>query len=167
MRALELPPVLAITDAQQRGEVELLASLERALARGLRLVMVREKQMPREQLICAYGESHRRCRPFAARVIVNGDVSVASDCWADGVHLPRAQLLQLDARPQHRLVLSVVPQRTGARARGGTRIGLRAARAGAVRRRRILTRRARVGAFRAHDRRLHAAGVRARRLTTG
>jgi 8-oxo-dGTP diphosphatase len=99
MRALALPPALAITDAQQRGEAELLASLDGALARGLRLVMVREKQMPREQLIALTREIIQRCRPFAARVIVNGDVSVASDCGADGVHLTAAQLLQLDARP--------------------------------------------------------------------
>ena len=35
LRALALPPVLAITDAQQRGEAELLARLDDALARGL------------------------------------------------------------------------------------------------------------------------------------
>jgi len=62
-------------------------------------VMVREKQMPREQMIALTIEIIRRCRPFAARVILNGDVSVASDCGADGVHVPAAQLLQLDARP--------------------------------------------------------------------
>jgi 8-oxo-dGTP diphosphatase len=100
MRALALPPVLAITDAQQRGEGELLVRLDDALVRGLRLVMVREKQMPRERLSALTMKTIERCRPHAARVIVNGDLQVARDCGADGVHLPSAQLLALDARPQ-------------------------------------------------------------------
>src|SRR3954471_20619723 len=43
LRALALPPILAISDAQQRGEADFLARLDAALTRGLRLVMMREK----------------------------------------------------------------------------------------------------------------------------
>ena len=66
---------------------------------GLRMVMVREKQMPRERLAALTVKIIERCRPHAARVLVNGDLQVARDCGADGVHLPSAQLLALDVRP--------------------------------------------------------------------
>ena len=45
LRALALPSILAITNAAELGIAAALERVERALARGVRLVMVREKQM--------------------------------------------------------------------------------------------------------------------------
>ena len=100
LRALALPPVVAISDVEQRGEAQFLARLDAALARGLRLVMVREKQMPRERLAQLVSAIIARCRPWGARVLVNGDLGLAHESAADGVHLPAAQLMTMDARPQ-------------------------------------------------------------------
>jgi 8-oxo-dGTP diphosphatase len=98
LRALELPPILAISDAQQRGEADFLARLDAALARGLRLVMMREKQVPRERLAALTTAVIQRCKPWGAQVIVNGDLQLARECGADGVHFSAARLMQLDAR---------------------------------------------------------------------
>src|SRR5689334_7493096 len=58
MRALALPPVYAITCAEDIGEEAFLARAERALARGLRLLQVRDKTWDRP-----------RREAFAARVV--------------------------------------------------------------------------------------------------
>jgi 8-oxo-dGTP diphosphatase len=100
LRALALPPVLAITDIEQRGEAQFFARLDAALERGLRLVMVREKQLPRERLCALTAKIIERCRPWAARVVVNGDLQLARQCAAEGMHLPSARLMQLETRPQ-------------------------------------------------------------------
>jgi 8-oxo-dGTP diphosphatase len=99
LRALALPPVLAITDAWERGERALLDRLDAALERGLRMVMVREKQMPRGQLRAFTTEVLRRCARAGALALVNSDAELARVCGADGVHLTSAQLLQAARRP--------------------------------------------------------------------
>jgi 8-oxo-dGTP diphosphatase len=98
LRALALPPILAISDAQQRGEADFLKRLETALTRGLRLVMMREKQMPRASLAALITAVIQRCKPWGAQVIVNGDLELARECGADGIHFPSAQLMELEAR---------------------------------------------------------------------
>ena len=99
VRALSLPPVLAITDASERGEQTLLARLDAALERGLRMVMVREKQMPRERLCALAGTILDRCRRHGALMLVNSDDAQARDLGADGVHLTAARLMRTSSRP--------------------------------------------------------------------
>jgi 8-oxo-dGTP diphosphatase len=99
LRALRLPPVLAITDAWACGEQTQLERLQVALARGLRMVMVREKQMPRARLRDFTTEVLRRCNRAGALVLVNGDEALAQASGANGVHLTSAQLLLCARRP--------------------------------------------------------------------
>jgi 8-oxo-dGTP diphosphatase len=99
LRSLALPPLLGITHAEQIGESAQLAALDAALAGGLRLVMVREKQMPARSLLAFARQVVARCHAAGARVLINGDAGVARACGADGLHLPAAQLLASDARP--------------------------------------------------------------------
>jgi 8-oxo-dGTP diphosphatase len=99
LRALSLPPVLAITDAWERGVDNLLERLEQRLAQGLRMVIVREKQMPRDRLRDLVREVLWRCRAVSARVLVNGDAELAVEASADGLHLTSAQLLDSSTRP--------------------------------------------------------------------
>jgi 8-oxo-dGTP diphosphatase len=99
LRALDLPPVLAITDASSRGESAQLEQLEAALGRCLRMVMVREKQMPRARLRAFTAEVLLRCNRAGALVLVNGDEALARAAGADGVHLTSAQLLLCARRP--------------------------------------------------------------------
>lgn len=99
LRALTLPPVLAITDASERGESVLLDRLESALNRGLRMVMVREKSMPPERLRTFVSEIVRRCQRAGAMAVVNSNEEVARSSRADGLHLTSVQLRQREQRP--------------------------------------------------------------------
>ena len=94
LRALSLPPVYAITHAGELGSREFLARLDRALAGGLKLVQVREKAMSADTLLRFCGEVTRRAHAAGARVLVNGDATIAQRAGADGVHLASAQLGQ-------------------------------------------------------------------------
>ena len=104
LRALHLPPVYAISNAAGLGEREFLVRLERALAQGLRLLQVREKSMPGEDLLRFATEVVRLAHGRGAQVLVNGDAALAQRAGADGVHLTSAQLRQLDRRPALGLV---------------------------------------------------------------
>ena len=104
LRALSLPPVYGITNAGELGEREFLARLDRALARGLKLLQVREKAMSGEDLLRFASEVVRRAHASGARVMVNGDAALAQRAGADGVHLTSAQLRQLRARPPSLIV---------------------------------------------------------------
>jgi 8-oxo-dGTP diphosphatase len=94
LRALELPAEYAITNAGELGEREFLARLDRALARGLKLLQVREKSMSGATLLRFATEVTRRAHAGGARVLVNADAELAKKAGADGVHLAAAQLEQ-------------------------------------------------------------------------
>jgi len=87
LRALALPPALGITDAWQRGERAALDRLDAALARGLRMVMIREKTIAEDRLRAFVGEVQRRCAGVGAIAVLNGNEGLARDWAMDGVHL--------------------------------------------------------------------------------
>jgi 8-oxo-dGTP diphosphatase len=104
LRALELPQVYAITHAAGLGERQFLPRLERALAAGLKLVQVREKDMAADALLRFTRDVVRLSHAAGARVLVNADAGLARRSGADGVHLTAKQLAQLDRRPEASLV---------------------------------------------------------------
>ena len=104
MRALRLPPVYAISHAGVLGRERFLRSLEQALAGGLGLLQVREKEMPEEELALLLAQVLRLARGCGARVLLNGNVALAQRAGADGVHLTAAQLMRLDRKPALELV---------------------------------------------------------------
>ncbi|HET7158737.1 MAG TPA: Nudix family hydrolase, partial [Burkholderiales bacterium] len=99
LRALELPAVYGISNAAELGREEFLRRLRVALSRGLRLIQLREKQLPfadlHELALQVVGMAHAS----GARVIINTDVDLAKSVNADGVHLTAAQLSALTVRP--------------------------------------------------------------------
>ncbi len=99
LRALELPPLYAISNVKELGEEAFIARMQSALKSGLRLVQLREKDMSREamralalRMLPLLGEYH-------AKLIINADVELAREIGADGVQLTAAQLTSLHARP--------------------------------------------------------------------
>jgi 8-oxo-dGTP diphosphatase len=100
LRGLALPPVLAITDAGQRGEQALLDRLDGALEHGLRMVMVREKEMAPERRGSFAADVLGRCRRAGALTLINSDEKLAQDLAADGVHLTAAELARRSHRPE-------------------------------------------------------------------
>lgn len=99
LRALGLPPVYAITHATELGAEASLIRLESALQQGLRLVQVREKNMAQDALRSFAREVTALAHRHGARVLVNGDIGLAHEVGADGIHLPSAQLMNLSVRP--------------------------------------------------------------------
>ncbi len=75
------------------------AGLRRALDRGLRLIQIREKDMPAPALRLFAGEVIALAHRYRARVLLNGDPQLARECGADGVHLTAARTLMATKRP--------------------------------------------------------------------
>lgn len=99
LQALRLAPLYAITRAAHYGEAGFLARLDAALARGLRLIQVREPEFEHAALVRLTRGVVARAHRHGARVLVNGDAALAHETGADGLHLPARQLLQLRQPP--------------------------------------------------------------------
>jgi 8-oxo-dGTP diphosphatase len=99
LRALEISTEYAISNAGEVGEQSFLKILERRLARGLRLVQLREESANREVLRTLGHKVVALCRANGARLLVNTDIQVAQEIGADGLHLSTQQLAQMEGRP--------------------------------------------------------------------
>ncbi len=84
-----LPPLYLITDRRQVASGDLLAVLKAALAAGVRLVQLREKDLPARDLLALARRVQSLCNQHGARLLINGRVDVAQAVGA-GVHLPGA-----------------------------------------------------------------------------
>lgn len=105
LRGLALPRVMGITHlAAEASPERFLSKLQTALDKGLRLVQLREKQLPPAQLAEWGRELVARCHAAGARVVVNAQADVARQIGADGLHLPAADLLACTDRPDFPLV---------------------------------------------------------------
>ena len=100
LRALELPPLYALTNAAENGVESELNRVEAALAGGLRLIQVRDKGLP------AASRRHLAQRVVAlaraypeACVLINDDAELALAVGADGVHLSARELMRCTQRP--------------------------------------------------------------------
>lgn len=105
-RALSLPVQYAITNVAALGWSEYSQRLERALREGLRLVQLREKSLPRTELVRVGQALVEQARKHRARVVVSSDHDIAAEIAADGLHLTSAALAACGARPAHPLVLA-------------------------------------------------------------
>ena len=100
LRALELPPLYALTNAAENGVSAELARLELALTHGLRLVQIRDKTLPPQQrLQLAQGVMALAGRHPDVRVLVNDDDDLARAVGAHGLHLSSSRLAQARERP--------------------------------------------------------------------
>lgn len=99
LRALNLPPVYAITNAGKLGIEPFMDRLQAALVRGVRLIQVREPAMPAGELGQFAQRAVAAAHAHGARVLVNGDIDLARRAGADGVHLQAGQLMKLDTPP--------------------------------------------------------------------
>lgn len=99
LRALELPPLYAISNAAELGVEEFMHRLEVALLNGLRLVQLREKNLAHNELRELARRVVGMAHAHGAKVLLNGDVELAQEVGADGVQLTGAQLAELHERP--------------------------------------------------------------------
>jgi 8-oxo-dGTP diphosphatase len=99
MRALLLPFVYGITNAEDVGEAALLARAEIAIASGLRLIQLREKTWPLARQRALADSLLALAAPRGAKVLLNGEARNAIDWGCAGVHLTAAALDSIAVRP--------------------------------------------------------------------
>ncbi|MBT9462253.1 MAG: Nudix family hydrolase [Rugosibacter sp.] len=99
LAALNLPAFYAITHAATIGVDAQLAALDRALARGLKLVQLREPQLDANVRRDFVHAAVKRCHAAGARVLIHSDIHLAREAGADGVHLTARQLMATATRP--------------------------------------------------------------------
>lgn len=99
LKALRLPRTMGITHAAAIGVDAQLATLDAALAGGLRLVQLREAAMEpagRERFARA---ALSRVRARGGLLLINDDEALARCIGADGLHLPARRLMTAQTRP--------------------------------------------------------------------
>jgi 8-oxo-dGTP diphosphatase len=104
LKALELPALYGISCASDLGEDAFVERAQAALARGLRLVQLREKGWPRERLRTLAQRILPLARGAGARVLLNGADDDARAWGLDGVHWTGARLREATSRPDDLLV---------------------------------------------------------------
>ncbi len=104
LKALLLPNEYAISQAAALGVERFLGKLRTRLDQGLRLVQVREPGFSRSELASLASKVIRLAHPAGARALVNGDIAVAREIGADGVHLSARQVALARERPDLPLV---------------------------------------------------------------
>lgn len=108
MHALALPDIYAISNMIEMGKPQFMRALARALDDGLQLIQIREKQLSQYAFSMFTEEVLALCAPYQAKVIVNGDITLATQLGAHGVHLTSHGLMQLAQnpaqKPEHFLV---------------------------------------------------------------
>ncbi len=100
MGALRLPAVYAITNLHEMGEQRFFAAMGNALDHGVRLIQVREKQLDQHALEVFASRVVRLGHQSGARVVLNGEVSMAQQVGADGVQLSAARLMAMKQKPE-------------------------------------------------------------------
>ncbi len=99
LKALSLPTVMAITNAEFEGTERQLERLEEALNAGLRLIQVRDKGWPPAQRLWFAEAVTRLAHSHGALVVINDDSDIARRVGADGLHLSSTSLAKCQARP--------------------------------------------------------------------
>ena len=104
LAALTLPSICGVTNADDVGEDEFLARAERALARGLRLIQLREKAWSAARRDAFAARLLPLAARFGARVLLNGSIEDARRGGFAGVHWTAAVLAAAQSRPHDLLV---------------------------------------------------------------
>jgi 8-oxo-dGTP diphosphatase len=99
LRALQLPPLYAISNAAELGNGKFLERLQVALENGLKLVQMREPDLSREAMRELSLRTVKLAHTYGAQVLINSDIELASEIGADGVHMNSIQLAACNSRP--------------------------------------------------------------------
>lgn len=92
------PLLCYITDRRGVSSEDLLPVIGRAIAAGVDLIQIREKDMPTRPLLALVEAAVNRARGAITRILVNDRLDVALAARADGVHLPTQGLPVAEVR---------------------------------------------------------------------
>ncbi len=99
LRALQLPPLYAISNVAELGSAKFLERLHDALENGLKLVQMREQNLSHETMRELSLRVVKLAHLYGAQVLLNSDIELANEIGADGVHLNSVQLAACNSRP--------------------------------------------------------------------
>ncbi|MDR1935456.1 MAG: Nudix family hydrolase, partial [Candidatus Accumulibacter sp.] len=100
LRALALPGVYAITHAEENGVAAELERVRQALARGVRLLQLRDKTLAAGERRCFAEQTALLAAAVPGTLLlVNDDPDLAREIGASGVHLSSPRLRALARRP--------------------------------------------------------------------
>ncbi len=100
LASLALPAEYAVSAVHSLGEAEFLRRLELRLRGGLKLLQLREKHLPRVQLLGLARTIGELAHRHGAKLLLNSDADLARQAGADGVHYTAKALMELAERPQ-------------------------------------------------------------------
>jgi len=84
---MELPRLYAITDRKRYGE-DFLGTLRKILDKGVKMIQLREKDLPDRELYELALQVRKLTRDYGAILLINERFDIAKVVEADGVHLP-------------------------------------------------------------------------------
>lgn len=99
LRSLALPSIYAITHTVETDMEASLSSIGQTLGNGVKLLQIRQKAMPYDQLEYFSKAVLQLARNHQTIMLINENISLAQALRADGVHLTAAQLQSLHSRP--------------------------------------------------------------------
>ena len=95
--AARLPAYYAILD--DADESALLVNLQKILTRGIKLIQLRLKTLPRETIEKFIEQAYPLCKQQGALFLINSAVKNAEDFAVDGIHLTSRHLMSVTRRP--------------------------------------------------------------------
>ena len=104
LQAIALPLIYSIINAGPGMMVKLITRLTYLLEQGVRLMQVRVRHMNPDQHIQIMRPIVNLAHNYGAKVLVNGNESIALKSGADGIHLPANQLMNTHTRPCTKLL---------------------------------------------------------------
>jgi 8-oxo-dGTP diphosphatase len=99
VRALQLPPLYAISAAARFGREVFLEKAAAVLAGGVSMIQLREPDLAPADYASLARELLRLCRRHDAKLLLNAEPAVVAQIGADGAHLPSRRLLTFTERP--------------------------------------------------------------------
>lgn len=90
----------AVTDRSQTDRQTFLTQIEEALAGGVTLLQLREKNLDEDSFLSEAMEVKELCHRYGVPLIINDNVTVAFKSGADGVHVGMEDMPVADIRKQ-------------------------------------------------------------------
>lgn len=84
-----LTGLYAIADTHYLDDTRLIAAVSEAILGGARVVQYRDKKHDTEARLVQAREIAKLCRQHSVLFLVNDDIELAKQAWANGVHLGR------------------------------------------------------------------------------